>query len=241
MSHTGLRGTKRVGKYTLIHDDNGFDNDQLPEFTNALCYTYANCPRAIRYPTVSVLFTSFAKLLQQTDFPISLLLCPWHFSPSTTARRYCNGLRRPIAFAIQKIQHPIWLPLGRQQQIGECYQCIRSSLQLKVATILCTLLELSSSAHQAYARHVNTEIEEPQYLCYMLPRTRGYILLLFKSRARDRGNIKHSYSTLYMCGFEISTTFRDAHLICLQPADTSASFESGWSLVYESVPSWYRL
>ncbi|KAJ1989793.1 hypothetical protein H4R33_001934 [Dimargaris cristalligena] len=45
-SHRGLRGTSRLTRYIVLHDDNGFTTDDLQQLTNQLCYLYPLATRA---------------------------------------------------------------------------------------------------------------------------------------------------------------------------------------------------
>lgn len=49
-SHEGIQGTTKPTKYQLLWDDNELDANELPSLTNALCYAYARCTRAVSLP-----------------------------------------------------------------------------------------------------------------------------------------------------------------------------------------------
>ncbi|XP_033125721.1 protein argonaute-2-like [Anneissia japonica] len=50
-SHAGIQGTSRPAHYYVLWDDNNFTQDQLEEFTNQMCYTYARCTRSTSIPS----------------------------------------------------------------------------------------------------------------------------------------------------------------------------------------------
>lgn len=49
-SHEGIQGTSKPAHYTVLHDDNNFDADELQELSYHLCYTYGKCNRSISIP-----------------------------------------------------------------------------------------------------------------------------------------------------------------------------------------------
>lgn len=46
-SHAGIQGVSRPAKYVVLWDENGFGSNDLQNFTNSLCYTYAGCTRSV--------------------------------------------------------------------------------------------------------------------------------------------------------------------------------------------------
>ncbi|XP_020214043.1 protein argonaute 5 [Cajanus cajan] len=46
-SHAGIQGTSRPTHYHVLYDENNFTADELQNFTNSLCYTYARCTRSV--------------------------------------------------------------------------------------------------------------------------------------------------------------------------------------------------
>ncbi|XP_071942451.1 protein argonaute-2-like isoform X2 [Antedon mediterranea] len=50
-SHAGIQGTSRPAHYYVLWDDNDFTQNQLEEFTNQMCYTYARCTRSTSIPS----------------------------------------------------------------------------------------------------------------------------------------------------------------------------------------------
>uniref|UniRef100_A0A7S1TFQ9 Piwi domain-containing protein n=2 Tax=Compsopogon caeruleus TaxID=31354 RepID=A0A7S1TFQ9_9RHOD len=52
-SHSGIQGTSRPARYTVLLDEIGFDADSLQRITYNLCYTYARCPRSVSYVPVA--------------------------------------------------------------------------------------------------------------------------------------------------------------------------------------------
>ncbi|XP_029849129.3 protein argonaute-2 [Ixodes scapularis] len=49
-SHAGIQGTSRPTHYYVLHDDVGFQADELQSLTFYLCHTYARCPRSVSIP-----------------------------------------------------------------------------------------------------------------------------------------------------------------------------------------------
>lgn len=49
-SHAGIQGTSRPTHYYVLHDDVGFQADELQRLTFYLCHTYARCPRSVSIP-----------------------------------------------------------------------------------------------------------------------------------------------------------------------------------------------
>lgn len=49
-SHEGIQGTSKPAHYTVLHDDNKFDADELQKLSYHLCYTYGKCNRSISIP-----------------------------------------------------------------------------------------------------------------------------------------------------------------------------------------------
>jgi len=47
LSHKGIQGTSRPTHYQVLHDDFGFQPDELQLLTYRLCYTYGRCTRAV--------------------------------------------------------------------------------------------------------------------------------------------------------------------------------------------------
>lgn len=49
-SHQAVQGVAKPSKYTVLHDDEQWDPDQLQAITYALCHMYARCNRSVSYP-----------------------------------------------------------------------------------------------------------------------------------------------------------------------------------------------
>ncbi|KAG8191160.1 hypothetical protein JTE90_016673 [Oedothorax gibbosus] len=49
-SHEGIQGTSKPAHYTVLHDDNNFDADELQQLSYHLCFTYGKCNRSISIP-----------------------------------------------------------------------------------------------------------------------------------------------------------------------------------------------
>ncbi|CAG8483191.1 10694_t:CDS:2 [Paraglomus occultum] len=49
-SHSSLQGTSRPSLYHVLHDENGFEVDELQDFTNKLCYNFQRATRAVSIP-----------------------------------------------------------------------------------------------------------------------------------------------------------------------------------------------
>lgn len=50
LSHSGIQGTSRPTKYTVLADENGFTSDTLQEFVYKICFTNARCTRSMSLP-----------------------------------------------------------------------------------------------------------------------------------------------------------------------------------------------
>jgi eukaryotic translation initiation factor 2C len=50
LNNAFMQGTSRPTHYHVLHDDSRFGADKLQALTNALCYTYARCTRAVSIP-----------------------------------------------------------------------------------------------------------------------------------------------------------------------------------------------
>ncbi|GFY50135.1 protein argonaute-2 [Trichonephila inaurata madagascariensis] len=58
-SHEGIQGTSKPAHYTVLHDDNNFDADELQMLSYHLCYTYGKCNRSVSIPA-PVLYADLA-------------------------------------------------------------------------------------------------------------------------------------------------------------------------------------
>ncbi|GFS74912.1 protein argonaute-2, partial [Nephila pilipes] len=70
-SHEGIQGTSKPAHYTVLHDDNMFDADELQMLSYHLCYMYGKCNRSVSIPA-PVLYADLAcyRAKKYADFHI---------------------------------------------------------------------------------------------------------------------------------------------------------------------------
>lgn len=59
VSHDGIQGTSRPAHYTVLHNDNNFNADDLQQLSHFLCHTYVRCTRSVSIPA-PVLYADLA-------------------------------------------------------------------------------------------------------------------------------------------------------------------------------------
>lgn len=58
-SHEGIQGTSKPAHYTVLHDDNKFQADDLQQLSHFLCHIYVRCTRSVSLPA-PVLYADLA-------------------------------------------------------------------------------------------------------------------------------------------------------------------------------------